>query len=302
MNKISKNLLLSVADLHEIPAGAVSFRENGESKVLNSTANIIITKKTDKIGIDVEIKKNTKNESLHIPVVITEGGINEVVYNNFEIGDNCKILIVAGCGVHTNGKESSHNGIHSFKLGKNCNVKYVERHIGTGNGTKILSPTTNIFLGENSVFEMQTIQISGVSFAERKTVANLEKNSKFLVKEKVLTESEQVASSKFLVNLNGKNSRCEIISRVVAKNSSKQTFESEIAGNNECYGRVECDGIVLDNSKISSVPSIKAMHKDAELSHEAQIGKIAGEQIIKLMSLGLGQSKAEQEIINGFLR
>lgn len=302
MDKIAKDLLLQIADLHEIPSGAFSFRENGKSVIINSTENIEIVKKTDKAGIDIYIKPNTKNQSLHIPVIITQGGINDLVYNDFHIADNCDILIVAGCGIHNEDKGASqHDGIHSFVIGKNSKVKYVERHLGVGNNQKILNPTTFVDMGENSVFEMETTQIGGVDFASRKTFAKLYKNAKLLAKEKILTTDKQIAKTAFEVELLGENSTVEVVSRVVAKDSSYQEFSSNILGKNACFGRVECDGIILDNAKIKSNPSVFAENVNASLTHEAQIGKIAGDQLIKLMSLGLSKIDAENAIIAGYL-
>ena len=301
MNKINQELLLKIVDLHEIPKGAVSYRENGESKVLNSTANIQITKKENNSGLDIYIKDNTQNESLHIPVIISKDGINETVYNDIYIGKNCDVLIVAGCGIHANKSASSHNGIHTLNIGSGSKVRYVERHFGDGKAEKELSPTTLVNIGDNSICEMETHQISGVETATRVTKATINQNAKLIVKEKILTEETQVAKSTFNITLDGENSSAEVVSRVVAKGNSHQTFDSVINGKAASYGRVECDGILLDNAQISSTPAIVASHPSASLTHEAQIGKIAGEQLTKLMSLGLSQVEAEQEIINGFL-
>lgn len=302
MNEISQNLLYQIADLHEIPSGAFSFRENGKSVMINSTENIEIKKKKDKPGIDIFVKPNTKNQSLHIPVVITQSGINDLVYNDFFIADNCDILIVAGCGIHNSDKEvSQHNGVHQFFVGKNCKVKYVEKHLGIGSFEKNLNPTTSVEISENSIFEMETTQIGGVDFADRKTFAKLANNAKLLIKEKILTTENQKAKTFFEVDLIGKDSKVEVISRTVAKDNSFQEFASNINGKNECFGRVECDGIVLDNAKIKSKPCVFAENVNASLTHEAQIGKIAGEQLIKLMSLGLSKAEAENTIIEGYL-
>ena len=300
-NKISEKMLEQIAGLHSIPKGAVSYRENGESKILNSTANIGIVKKTDKAGIDIYIKDNTQNESLHIPVVITQGGIDDVVHNDFHIGKNCDVLIVAGCGIHTNNNASSHKGIHTLNVGEDSKVRYIERHFGDGKAEKELSPTTIINLAKNAVLEMETHQISGVNVALRNTTATVGENAKFVASEKILTEEKQFAESEFEVILDGENAKTEVISRVVAKGNSKQTFNSKIIGKNTSFGRVECDGIILDNANIYSTPAIVAEHPNSSLTHEAQIGKIAGEQLTKLMSLGLTSDEAEQEIINGFL-
>lgn len=304
MNNLEKQLLAEISDLHEIPSGAFSFRVNGKSQIINSTDEIIITKKTDKAGIDITVKADTKNKSMHIPVIISESGIKETVFNDFFIKDNSEILIVAGCGIHNNGKENSeHNGMHTFHIGKNCKVKYVEKHLGVGkNNKKDLSPTTSVLLSNNSTFEMETTQIGGVNNANRKTVASIGKNSKLLIKEKVLTIENEKTNSAFEISLDGENSSAEIISRVVAKDNSVQTFSSNLIGKNACFGRVECDGIILDNARIYSSPAISAENVSASLSHEAQIGKIASEQLIKLMTLGLTDKQAEEKIIEGYLK
>ena len=302
MNKIQKQLLEEVSALHSIPQGAISLRVNGESEILNSTAEIILTKKENKSGLDILIKKNTNNKSLHIPVLLDKN-LNEEVFNDFVIEDNASVLIVAGCGVHVGSGEGKHCGVHSFKIGKNCKVKYIERHLGLGESTnKTINTKTIVALGENSSFEMETTQIKGVDFSDRITNAVLEKNSVFIVREKILTELNQTAKTDFKVTLKGENSSCEIISRAVGKHNSFQDFGSELIGQNKCFGRVECDAIIFDNAKIYSSPAVKAETSLAELSHEAQIGKIAGEQLVKLMTLGLSEENAKNKIIEGYLR
>ena len=304
MNKIEKDLLLAVSDLHQIPAGAYNIRQNGKGIDKKSTANIEIVSKKDKSGIDIIIKPNTINESVHIPVIITESGIKDVVYNDFYIGDNSDILIVAGCGIHNPDKNSSeHNGIHTFHIGKNAKVKYVEKHLGVGqSGEKILNPITEVYLDNGSYMLMETTQLGGVSYSQRKTIAEVSDNAKLVIKEKILTSENQQANTNFDVLLTGKNSSCEVTSRSVAKGQSIQEFISKVTGNNLCFGHVECDAIIMDNSKIISTPEIVANCVDANLVHEAAIGKIAGEQIIKLMSLGLTEKEAEDMIIQGFLK
>lgn len=304
MDEIIKKLLVDIADLHKIPEGSYNIRQDGKCLSRNSTTDIEIVSKKDRDGINIYVKPNVKNKSCHIPVIISKSGIDDVVYNNFYIGDNADVVIVAGCGINcTSEKGSSHNGIHSFILGKNSKVKYVEKHLAIGNiaAKKVLSPTTKIKMKENSIFEMQTIQIGGVDYAERKTFAKLEKNAKLIINEKILTTDNQSAKTKFKINLNGENCSSEVVSRSVAKNNSMQEFNSVLIGNNSCYGRVECDAIMVDNSIISSTPKIIAKTSNASLTHEAVIGKIAGEQLIKLMSLGLTKEQAENEIIKGFL-
>ena len=291
--------------MHKIPQGTYNIRKNGKSIARNSTKDIEIVPKPDKSGIDIIVKANVVNKSVHIPVILTEGNLNEAVYNDFYIGENSDVTIVAGCGIHnTTCYDSEHDGIHSFYLAKNCKVKYVEKHLGSGNGTgkKILNPQTYIEMQDGSLFEMETIQLEGVSYSNRKTKAKLLNDTKLVIKEKVLTTDTQTAITQFDVDLKGKNSSVEVISRSVAKNKSKQKFLSNIKGKNECFGHVECDGIVLDNAIIESTPKIIAQDVNATLVHEAAIGKIAGEQLTKLMSLGLSQEQAEEQIIKGFLK
>ena len=301
LDKISENLLNQIANLHEIPNGAMSIRKNGKSEI-RSSKNIEILPKKDASGIDVIVHSSCKNESCHIPVIVTENGLFDLTYNDFYIEDGAEVLIVAGCGVHSN-DESGHDGIHTFHVGKNAKVKYVENHLATGKGdNKILNPTTVLNIGENSLFEMNTTQIGGVNYSNRKTKANLKAGAVLSVNEKILTERFDVAKTDFVVNLNGENSKCTIKSKSVAKEESEQVFKSTIVGKNLCFGHVECDGILLDNAKIDSVPRVSAKHNMASLSHEASIGKIATEQIIKLMTLGLTEKQAEQKIIEGFLK
>lgn len=303
MNKIEKDLLLAVADLHQIPSGAFNLRENGKGVERKSSANIEIVPKKDVSGIDIIIKPNTTNESVHIPVIITESGIKDLVYNDFYVGENSDVLIVAGCGIHNAGDDASeHNGIHAFHIGKNAKVRYVEKHIGVGQkGDKILNPVTKVFMEDNSYMLMETTQLGGVSSSVRRTEGSLQDNAKLVIKEKILTNDDQSAKTEFDVELVGKNSSCEVISRSVTRGESKQEFFSKLTGKNECFGHVECDGILLDKSKITSTPEIVAECVEATLVHEAAIGKIAGDQIIKLMSLGLTDKEAEDMIIQGFL-
>lgn len=303
MNNVERDLLLAVADLHQIPNGAFNLRENGKGVERKSSANIDIVPKTDKSGIDIIIKPNTINESVHIPVIITQSGIKDLVYNDFYVGDNSDVLIVAGCGIHNPDKEASeHNGIHSFHIGKNAKVRYVEKHLGVGQkGDKILNPVTQVYMEEGSYMLMETTQLGGVSSSVRKTEGNLKENAKLVIKEKILTNEKQTAKTEFDVVLEGKHSSCEVISRSVTRGESRQEFFSKLTGKNECFGHVECDGILMDKSQIVSTPEIVAECADATLVHEAAIGKIAGDQIIKLMSLGLSDKEAEDMIIQGFL-
>lgn len=305
MDKIQQNLLEQVADIHEVPEGAYSLRINGSLYGKNSSANIEITTKEDKPGIDIFVKPGTKNESLHIPVLLSQSGIRELVYNDFHIGEDCDVTIVAGCGIHNGGDATSeHSGIHSFYLGKNAKVKYIEKHYGDGdgNGENIMNPTTYAELAEGAYLEMETAQIKGVDSTDRTTKAVLDKDSKIVVKEKIMTHGRQFAKTTFEVELNGEDSGAHVVSRSVARDESKQEFISVIKGNNRCTGHTECDAIIMGDAKVSATPEIFAGHADASLIHEAAIGKIAGEQLIKLMTLGLTEKEAEEEIVNGFLR
>lgn len=305
MDSIKKELLKQVADLHEVPQGAFNIRENGESSSRNTTKNIDIVTKTDKPGIDIIIKPFTKNESVHIPVIISQSGIKETVYNDFYIGEGADVVIVAGCGIHNGGEDDSdHSGIHSFYIGKDAKVKYVEKHYGSGdgNGKRVMNPETVIQIAENGSLEMETVQIKGIDSTVRKSTATLSANASLIIKEKIMTHGTQNAETYFTVNLLGENSRANVVSRSVAKDNSTQVFVSKIIGENACYSHTECDAIIMDNAKVSAVPEVVANHIDASLVHEAAIGKIAGEQLTKLMTLGLSEEQAEQEIINGFLK
>ena len=305
MDAIQKDLLEKVADLHEVPQGAYNIRANGEAAARSTTANIDIVTKTDKPGIDIIIKPFTKNESVHIPVIISKTGHSEMVYNDFYIGEGADVTIVAGCGIHNTGdSESRHDGIHAFYVGKNAKMRYVEKHYGAGdgNGKNVMNPTTVINLEENAYVEMDTVQIKGVDSTDRVTTAKIAKGATLIVSEKLMTHGKQVATTKFEVDLDGENSATHVISRSVAKDESKQLFLSNVNGNNACNGHTECDAIVMDSAVVSAIPQIQANHTDASLIHEAAIGKIAGEQLTKLMTLGLTEKEAEEQIINGFLK
>lgn len=305
MDSIQKNLLEQISGLHEVPQGAYSLRINGSLYGKNSSENIEIVKKEDKPGIDIYVKAGTKKESIHIPVLLSESGLKELVYNDFHIGEDCDITIVAGCGIHNSGDEASeHSGVHSFFVGKNARLKYIEKHYGSGEGKgkRLMNPTTLIELEENAYMEMETAQIKGVDDTLRETRAKLADGATLIVGEKLMTHGEQYAETRFTVDLDGENSGAHVVSRSVAKDKSRQIFVSRVNGNNVCSGHTECDAIIMDSASVSAVPEIKANHTDAQLIHEAAIGKIAGEQLIKLMTLGLDEKQAEEEIINGFLK
>ena len=305
MDKIQQTLLEQVAGIHEVPAGAYSLRINGELHGKNSSENIDIVKKEDKPGIDIYIKAGTKNESVHIPVLLSQTGIKELVYNDFHIGEDCDVTIVAGCGIHNGGSEDSeHSGIHSFYVSKNAKLKYIEKHYGQGdgNGKNVMNPMTYIELDENAHMEMETAQIKGVDSTDRVTRAKLSKNATLTVHEKIMTHGEQYARTEFEVELNGEHSGAHVVSRSVAADRSSQEFISRVIGEAACSGHTECDAIIMDSATVKAIPEILANHPDASLIHEAAIGKIAGEQLIKLMTLGLTEKEAEEEIVNGFLR
>lgn len=305
MDEIQKRLLAEVADLHEVPEGAYNIRANGKSEARNSTANIEIVSKESGEGIDIKIKPGTKNESVHIPVVMSQSGLKEVVYNDFYIGDDADVVIVAGCGIDNCGtQDSEHDGVHRFFIGKNAKVKYVEKHYGSGsgNGKRILNPVTEVYMEEGSHCEMEMVQIKGVDSTDRQTKAELAASASLVVRERLMTHEDQTAISGYVVDLNGEGSSADIVSRSVAKDTSYQKFDALINGNAPCTGHSECDAIIMDKAKILAVPQLLANDLDAALVHEAAIGKIAGEQLIKLMTLGLSAEEAEEQIINGFLK
>ena len=288
-----------------MPEGAYNIRANGQSAGRNTTANIDIVTKPDKDGIDIIIKPGTKNESVHIPVVLSQSGLQETVYNDFYIGEDCDVTIVAGCGIHNCGVQNSeHSGIHSFHLAKNAKVRYVERHYGDGDGLgqNIMNPTTVVNMDEGSYLEMETTQIKGVDSTVRTTHATVGPEATLIIKEKVMTHGKQLAKSDFTVDLNGDGCHTNVISRYVAKGESKQIFLARINGNARCYGHSECDAIIMDKASVSAIPEVTANHLDASLIHEAAIGKSVGEQLIKLMTLGLTEEEAVEQIVNGFLK
>ena len=305
MNNIEKNLLKTIADIEKTPIGAYNIRANGKGIERQTTENINIITKQDKPGIDIIIKENTKNESVHIPVILTQSGLSDMVYNDFYIGKNADVVIVAGCGIHNSGCETSeHDGIHTFYLEEGAHVKYIEKHYGEGTGTgkRILNPQTIVNLKNNATLEMETVQIKGVDSTIRTTNGSLEDNSTLLITEKIMTHNNQSAATIFNVNLNGENSSVQVTSRAIAKDNSRQEFTSNIIGNTKCFGHVECDAIIMDTAKVTSTPQIVANNVNANLVHEAAIGKIAGEQIVKLMTLGVSEKEAEDYIISGFLK
>lgn len=305
LDSIQKTLLEEVADLHEVPEGAYNIRANGQAAARNTTANIDIVSKPDGSGIDIKIKDGTKNESVHIPVVLSQSGLKEMVYNDFYIGDDCDVTIVAGCGIHNSGAEDSeHDGIHRFFVGENSHIKYVEKHYGAGDGQgkRILNPQTEVYQEKNSYVEMEMVQIKGVDSTVRSTKAELKEGAKLIVRERLMTHGNQSATSVYDVYLNGENSSTDVVSRSVAKDNSEQIFEANIIGNTVCSGHAECDAIIMDGAHVVAVPKLDANCVDAALIHEAAIGKIAGDQLIKLMTLGLTREEAEEQIINGFLR
>jgi len=305
LDQLEKELLKEVAELDSLPVGAYNIRRNGEGGIRNTTANIDIVTKSDKPGIDIIIKPGTQNESVHIPVIISKSGVKECVYNDFFIGENCDVTIVAGCGIHNcGGEDSRHDGIHSFQVGENSRVRYVEKHYGEGDGTgkRLMNPETRIVLEKNAHMEMELAQIGGINDTERKSSASLAEGACLIVREKLMTTNDQRATTDFVADLNGEGCSCNIISRSVARDESRQYFTSCLNGNAACAGHTECDAIIMDSAMVSASPNLTANHIDAALIHEAAIGKIAGEQLIKLMTLGLTEQEAEEQIVSGFLK
>ena len=305
LDAIQKALLAEIAGLHGVPEGAYNIRSDGELAGRATTANIDIVTKSDKPGIDIYIKPGTKNESVHIPVIIEQSGLKDLVYNDFHIGEGADVTIIAGCGINNCGnQDSQHDGIHSFYLDRNARLKYVEKHYadGDGKGGKIMNPTTHIELGEGAYMEMDTTQIKGIDSTERVTTAKLGERATLIVREKLMTHGEQTSDSEFTIDLDGDDSSANVISRGVARDKSRQVLVLRINGNARCYGHSECDNIVMDESYVQAIPEITANSVEASLVHEAAIGKIAGEQITKLMTLGLTEAEAEEQIVAGFLK
>ncbi len=308
MSTFEKNdaaLLEAIAGLHEIPQGAYNIRKNGQGLSRQSSENITIETKSGKPGINIYVKPFTKNESVHIPVIITQSGVEDLVYNDFYIGEGADVLIVAGCGIHNSGdKKTEHDGIHRFFIGKNARIKYVEKHYGQGEGTgdRVLNPVTEVTMEEGSFCEMEMVQLAGVDSTVRETNASLAKGAKMVVTERLLTHGKQTARSNMEINLNGEDASAQIISRSVAKDESEQVFYPRAVGNAACRAHVQCDSIIMDNAKIRSIPEIAANDADAQIVHEAAIGRINNDQLLKLMTFGLTEEEAEEVIVNVFLK
>ena len=304
LSPIDESLLATIANIHGMPKGAFNIRRDGKLVERHNSAYIEIATKTDNPGIDIKVKPGTKGESVFIPVIVTQSGLKDVVYNTFYIGDNCDIEIIAGCGIHNSSHAASeHDGIHTFHIGKNSRIKYIEKHYGEGEGTgdRILNPTTNVYMDEGSYCEMDMIQLRGVTSTVRETNASLDAGAKLVLTERLLTHDKQTAESNVVIELKGEDSSVQIISRSVAQDDSVQIFNPLVIGEAACRGHVQCDAIIMGNARVKSIPGIEAVSPDAILMHEAAIGKIAGEQITKLMTLGLTEEEAEQEILDDFL-
>ena len=305
LNDIQKSILQTVSDMVSIPDGAVNIRLDGQKEFRQNSEHIQIVSKTDKDGIDIRIAPFTKSENVHIPVILSKSGFHDLVYNDFFVGEGADVTIVAGCGIHNCGDcDSEHDGIHTFYIGKNAKVHYIEKHYGEGEGRgkRVMNPTTIVYLEEGASMDMETTQIAGVDDTLRKTGGTLAAGSTLTVHEKIMTTGDQHAITDFAIDLNGENCSTDVVSRSVARDHSKQEFRSSINGNNACAGHSECDAIIMDKACVIATPALTANHVDAALIHEAAIGKIAGEQIIKLMTLGLTEEEAEREIVNGFLK
>lgn len=305
MDAIQQSLLEQVAGLHEVPAGAYNIRANGQMAGRNTTANIDIITKEDKSGIDIRIRPGTKSESVHIPVVLSQSGLKESVYNDFFVGEDADVTIIAGCGIHNSGAAATeHSGIHRFFVERNAKVRYVEKHYGSGDGSgeRVMNPATEIYLAEGAALEMETVQIKGIDSTKRTTRAEVAGGASLTIREKIMTHGTQYAETDFTVDMNGDDSSVNLISRSVAKEHSRQLFKSRIVGNGKCHGHSECDAIIMDGASVSAIPELTANNIEANLIHEAAIGKIAGEQLMKLMTLGLTEKEAEEQIVNGFLK
>ena len=304
MNQVDIQLLREIADLERTPQGAYNIRKNGQLEGRSNSANITIESKSDKPGIDIHIAPGTKHESVHIPVIVTQTGLKDLVYNDFYIGEDCDVDIVAGCGIHNSGCETAeHDGVHTFYVGKNARVRYVEKHYGEGEGTgkRILNPQTVVYLEEGAFIQLDTTQIRGVDSTKRETKVVVGPRAEAVINEKLLTHGTQTAESDMEIILDGEDASGRVISRSVAQDKSQQVFYPRMTGNAKCFGHVQCDSIIMGEAKISSIPAISANHVDAQLIHEAAIGRIAGDQITKLMTLGLTEEEAEERILNGFL-
>ena len=305
MLKLDADILETIANIHAVPEGAYNIRKNGEAMGRHSTEHIEIVPKKDKPGIDIIIKPGTKNESVHIPVILTETGLTDVVYNDFYIGKDADVVIVAGCGIHNCGnQDSQHDGIHTFHIEEGAKIKYIEKHYGEGdgNGKRILNPQTIVNLGKNAVAEMEMVQIKGVDSTKRDTEAYLDDGAKLTITERLMTHGNQYAESNVEISMTGEDCSTKVLSRSVGKNDSVQLFHPKVIGNNACRAHVQCDSIIMDNAKIASIPEIDANHSDAQLVHEAAIGKINSDQLLKLMTFGLSEEEAEEIIVQGFLK
>ena len=305
MTQMDTNLLFQIANINGTPKGAFNIRKDGKLDSRASTKNIQITSKTDKPGIDIRIAPGTRGEECHIPVLITQSGLNDLVYNDFFIGEDCDVTIIAGCGIHNDGCDTAqHDGVHTFYVGRNSHIRYSEKHYGEGSGTggRIMNPQTIVYLEEGASLDMDTVQIKGVDSTKRYTKIVVGRDGEAVITEKLLTHGEQVAESEMDIILQGENASGRVISRSVGQDRSQQVFYPRVVGENKCFGHVQCDSIIMDNAKIKAIPAITCDHPDAQLIHEAAIGRIAGDQILKLMTLGLTEQEAEERILNGFLQ
>jgi Fe-S cluster assembly scaffold protein SufB len=305
LSALDKLLLEQIADLHGVPQGAYNIRKNGEGAGRATTVNIDIANKLDRPGIDITVKPHTKNESVHIPVIVTDTGLNDLVYNTFEIGEGADVMIVAGCGIHNTGKDKSqHDGIHEFFVRKGAHIRYVEKHYGDGDGTgdRVLNPKTILHVEEDATVELELVQIRGVDSTKRDTEVHLSDRAKLVVTERLLTDGSEEAYSSITIDMTGAESSAQIISRSVARGHSKQDFSFDLIGKNACRGHIQCDAIIMDQATVISTPRISAHHEYAQLVHEAAIGRLESQQLLKLESLGLSEQEAEDTILKGFLR
>lgn len=304
LDKVTQAILKYIDEAGFRQEGAFNLRHNGMALCHGDSEHVRIVRKEDKPGIDIYIDGETDGEEVHIPVVLDASGFTDRVYNDFHIADGANVVIIAGCGIHNDGHaDSQHDGVHSFFVGKGANVTYKENHYGAGegDGARILNPVTKIYMEENSVFTLDTSQIKGVDSTKRETEVELGRNSKLFVLEKLMTHGDQLAESNMEVRLNGEGSSAQIISRSVARENSSQIFHPAAVGNAKCNAHIQCDSIIMDQAHVRSIPEIDARHLDAAIIHEAAIGRINDEQLIKLRTMGMKEEEAENVIIEAFL-
>lgn len=305
IDQVTQGVLKQIDDSGFKQEGAYNLRYNGYALCHGDSEHIKIKKREDgNSGINVYISGQTQGEEVHIPVVLSTSGMKDVVYNDFYVEEGARVTIVAGCGIHNAGcNESRHDGIHTFHVGRGAEVTYTEKHYGEGEGTgaRVLNPVTKVILEENAIFTLDTAQIKGVDSTVRETEVEMGAGARLFVTERLMTHDKQTAVSNMDVCLNGEGSSAQIVSRSVAKGESVQTFHPRAIGNAGCHAHIQCDSIIMEKARVSSIPEINANHIDAAIIHEAAIGRINSDQIMKLRTLGLSQEEAESVIVEAFL-